>query len=238
MKLLAAMVSLVSCSSLVAGQCVEVKSVETVRIEPSAKNVKVTVLLDGRPQENVKLTISRPAGQGSRFLVTDSHGTAMLKNLPLGISCVHATAKNNASAEICLEVLAHFPTDTASFQMTLAVAAPRLNSFDERVNRSEQSPPAARMRSFKGAIVDPLGALVPNAEIRIYERGSYPQHSVKTLKTNELGRFSDVLAPGIYTVLVQMPGFRTEFVSVEISGNGKDEELRLPLQLAATDTCE
>ena len=83
--------------------------------------------------------------------------------------------------------------------------------------------------------MDPIGAVVPKAEIQVYKRGSYPLQPAKTLKTDDGGRFSDNPDPGTYTVFIQMHGFRTEFLNVEISPSSKDDELRLPLQVATSD---
>jgi hypothetical protein len=232
MKTLTAFALILSCCVVVSGQCVIVSEPE-----PSSRNAKITVLLNGKPAGNAKIIINLPAGQGMRSLVTDSHGTAALKDLPEGASCITATGGNGLSALLCLEVSERSTKDISSFQMTLAASPQRLK-FDENIKRMEQRPPAFRLRTMAGVVLDPLGAVIPKAEIQIYKHGSYPGEPVKTLKTDDLGRLVESFEPGVYTIIVRKPGFQTQFQGVEISPDGKDEELRYVLQVAATDTCE
>ena len=238
MKALITAALILGWNALVGGQCVEVIAPGIPETKPSSRNAKITLQLDDKPQGNAKHTVSLPPQQGTRSLVTDSRGATLLKDLPLGISCIAATGENNLSAGLCLEVSAQSTTEVSSFQLTLAAPPPRVNSFDEKVKRMEQRPPALRFRTLAGIVLDPVGAVIPKAKIQIHKRGSYPGEPMKTLKTNELGRFSDSLKPGAYTVIVRVPGFRTEFQGIEISPDGKDDELRQVLQVQATDTCE
>ena len=58
--------------------------------------------------------------------------------------------------------------------------------------------------TLAGTIVDPNGAVVPGAEIKIVDHNEKSQ----TLRSNDEGRFSlSGLAPGIYQVLIDAPGF-------------------------------
>ena len=231
MKVLAALALNLTWCAFAVSQCVIV-----LDSKPSSRNAKITVLLDGKPRGNAKLFINLPPGQGSRSLVTDPKGAARVKDLPVGTNCITA-AENNLSGGLCLEVSAQSNTES-SFRIALAVKPPHLNPPEEKVKRMEQLPPPFRLKTLAGVVLDPAGGVIPKAEIQIYNRGSYPREAVMTLKTDDEGKFSASLELGVYTVIVRRLGFRPEFQGVEISPEGKDEELRQILQVPPTDTCD
>ncbi len=234
MKMLATLALNLTWCAYAAGQCVIV-----LDTKPSARNAKIAVLLDGKRKGNAKLIINLPAGQGSRSMVTDSQGAAVLNDLPVGTSCITATAEHNLSVGLCLEVVsAQFTSEISFFRMTLAVKPQQFNSVNEKVKRIEQSPPALHLSVPAGVVLDQDGGVISKAEIQIYRRGSYPREPLKKIKTNEAGRFSDSLEPGVYTVIVRRSGFQPEVNGVEISPAGKGDELQLTLQVGPTDTCD
>ncbi len=214
------------------------RAINPAPLQSSSKNARIVVLLDGKPVGRLKLLVDFFETHSQHPIMTDSEGAVTLKDLPQGTTCLTATQGDDLSARLCLVVSAQSTNESSSFQMTLALPLPiQFFPSPNGVRQLEESSPAIRSRSLKGRVVDPVGALVHEAEIQVYKRGSYPQSPIKVLKTDEGGRFSDTLDPGNYTVFVQMHGFRTEFFSLEISANGKDGELQLPLQLAVFDDC-
>jgi len=237
MKSFAALAVSLAWGALAAGQCIEVRGPELPETKSSSRSAKIAVLLNGKPQGNVKVVLSLPAGLGLRSLVSGPDGNVMLKDLPDGLSCVTAAADNHLAAVLCLQVSAHSNDEASSFSMVLSPTGPPSNSFGDKVKRAEQSVPSLRLRRLAGTVVDPLGAVIPNADVHVYKRGKYPDGALTILKTNELGRFELSLEPGIYTVIIRMHGFRSEFVEVEISPDGIDSELHKTLQVAVMDNC-
>jgi hypothetical protein len=237
MKSFAAVVFVLVSCSCASSQCIEITGTELPEVKPSSRNAKITVLLSGKPQANVKLTVSLPAGEGLRFFVSDSDGNVMVNDLPEGMSCVTATTENNLIDVMCLEVLAHSKDDVRSFSMSLAPAQPPSNSFDDRVKGAEQSAPSQRLRKLAGTIADKTGAVITGAEVQVFKRGKYPDEVLTTVKTNEVGHFAPTLEPGVYTIIVRMSGFNSTFVEVEISPDGSESELHKTLQVATYDDC-
>lgn len=231
MKVLVALALNLTWCAFAVSQCVVI-----LDSKPSSRNAKITVLVDGTPQGNAKLFINLPAGQGSRSLATDLRGAAVLKDLPVGTNCITA-AESNLSGGLCLEVSAQSNTQS-SFRVSLVAKPPHLNPPEGRVKHMEQSPPTFRLKTLAGVVLDPAGGAIPKAGVQIYKRGSYPREPVMTVKTDDEGKFSASLEPDVYTVIAQSPGFQPEFQSVEISRDGKDDELRQILQLKPTDTCD
>jgi Carboxypeptidase regulatory-like domain len=190
--------------------------------KPSSKNARLTLLLSGKPQANARLTIITFDGRGSRSVVTGADGTAILQDLPEGITCVTVTVRDSLLAGLCLDVPARSGDAVSSFQMTLATTMPSTDSLENSVSRLEQSPPALRVRSLRGTIMDPVGGVIPKAELQIYKRGSYPRNPVQKLETDENGEFADLLEPGAYTVVVRRLGFAPKCFAVDIAQDAQE----------------
>lgn len=61
--------------------------------------------------------------------------------------------------------------------------------------------------ALRGAVCDPLGA-IPGAEVTLIHDGT---SAARSAMTNEAGEYAfKKLQPGIYTVRVALPGFKTE----------------------------
>ncbi len=178
------------------------------------------------------------SGQGSRFFVSDSEGHVMLNDLPEGLSCLTATAENDLTDALCLQVSARSKDEISSFYLILSPKLPHSHSFDSKVKRAEQSAPGLRLRKLAGTVVDPVGAVISKADVQIYKRGKYPYGTVTTLETNEAGRFEASLEPGVYTVIFRMYGFGKEFLEIEISPHGSETEVRETLQVVTFDNCQ
>lgn len=215
-----------------AGACEACVRVEVA--QPSSKNAKITVLLDGKPAGGVRLLVRLPDEYGQRSLQTGSHGAAMLTNLPVGTTCITAIGEKNLTSGLCLTVPKRSTNEVSSFSMILAPTSLLFRSAEDNVKGVEQSPPSLRLRELAGTVVDPSGAVIAKAEIQVYKRGAYPGKPLVRLKTSETGQFTASLHPGIYTLIIQMLGFRTAFRSVELVPDAGESELRETLQLAST----
>ena len=218
---------------LLAGVCKACVRVEVVPLpQPSTKNAKITVRINGKPAGRVRLSVRHPGRQGRQFIQTDADGTAMLTDLPEGTTCVLALGENNLTSSLCLDVPGLTTAEKSSFYMVLGPTTSSL-SPEDKVDMVEQLPPSARLRSLNGTVLDPLGALIVTAEIQVYRRATYPQNPVASLKTDDRGRFAASLESGIYTVVLRARGFKSEIVGVEVTPVGSEKELRETLQVAS-----
>ncbi len=224
MKLLTAFLVILTCCDFAASECVEVTQREA---KPSSRNARITVELDGKPQGNVKLIVSLPEGQSPRSFVTDSRGEAMLKDLPVGTDFVTAVGENYLRAELCLAVSAQSNSKMSSFTLALLDVLPALGN----VQAAEQSAVPERLRQLDGLVLDPSGAAIPHAEIQVYKRGSYPKKPLAKGWTDQEGRFTVLLNPSSYTIIVRMQGFGTSIRVVEISPDGREGQLHEILQV-------
>jgi len=225
MKSLAAIVLALICYAFAAGECIVV-----VKETPSSRNAQITVLVDGKPQRDVKLTVLLPEGKGSRSFVTDPQGTVMLRDLPVGTNCVTAADENNFRGDLCLAVPRRSPRKISSFKVNLSPYGFDL-SLNDRVKTAEKNLAPERFLQLDGTVLDQAGGVVPHAEIQVYKRGSYPHSPVAKIWTDGQGRFTVPLNPDHYTVVIQRTGFKTGYRIIEISPEGAEGQLREILQI-------
>jgi hypothetical protein len=229
MKTLAAFALTLACCAHMSGECVEVAGPEA-KPSPSSRDAKIRLLLDGKPKGNVQLTVTLPEEQGSRSFVTDSHGTAVLKDLPIGTNCITAVGENYFRADLCLAVSVQPERKISSFTLTLLDGLPPAPALGN-VQAAEKNPALERLRQLKVEVLEPAGGVVPHAEIRVYKRGSYPQNLLARAWSDQNGRFTAPLNPDSYTIIIRMPGFRTAIRVIKVSPEGREGELREVLQL-------
>jgi len=223
MKSLAAIALALICCALAAGECIVI-----VKETPSSRNAQVTVLLDGKQQQNVKLTVVLPEGKGSRSFVTDSHGTVMPRDLPVGTNCVTATGKNNFHGDLCLAAPRRSARKISSSNVNLSPYGFDL-SLNDKVKSAEKNLALERFRQLDGTVQ--AGAVIPHAEIQVYKCGSYPHNALTKVWTDQQGRFTVPLNPDRYTVVIQGLGFKTAYRIIESSPDGAEGQLREILQI-------
>jgi len=211
--------------------CSACEIVGEVATEPSSKKARITVFMNGKPLPSAKLSIQTPSGHRPVFL--DGNGSVTLNDLPVGKTCLTGTDGSERFSALCLAVSKHSSNELSDFGMTLETGVPWFVSPEARVDWVEQAPPSARLRTLKVTILDANDAVVPNAEIQIYKKGSYPQDLVKIAKTNDVGRFEGSLQPGTYTVIFRMRGFRSEVRCIEIARDGEESEMRQTLKVGS-----
>jgi len=198
---------------------------------PSARNVKIRVSLENRPASEVRLLVRFSSGAPDHWLQTGSDGTAMLRDLPEGTACVHAIGEKDLYSTLCLAVSTDVKSDISKFDINLAVAPSRFRDPKDVVAEAEHLYPVVRVTRLSGTVLDANAAVIPRVEIHVFKQGTYPNNPVKTLNTNAEGHFSDLLAAGIYTIVIHKPWFRSEVLAVEISPDGGENELRQTLQV-------
>ena len=225
MKSLSAIALALICCALAAGECIVV-----VKETPSSRNAQVTVLLDGKQQQNVKLTVVLPEGKGSRSFVTDSRGTVMPRDLPVGTNCVTATDKNNFRGDLCLAVPRRSGRKISSFNVNLSPYGFDL-SLNDKVKTAEKNLAPERFRQLDRTVLDQAGAVIPHAEIQVYKRGSHPHNALTRVWTDQQGRFTVPLNPDRHTVVIQGLGFKTAYRIIEISPDDAEGQLREILQI-------
>ncbi len=205
--------------------------VEVVDTRPSSQNARITVLMDGKPQKDVKLVLSAVAGELRLTMVTDASGTVKLPRLPDGRYCIVASASPTLRAELCLDVSKGGNRKPSSFSMTLSIKPPPPPTLEDLLAAAEKGPLGMRTQVFAGIVQDPLGAPVLRAQIAVYSRGSLDKTHPLRFTTDEQGRFFASLESGAYTAVFQAPGFRTEILTFEIAPDAEREDLHLKLRI-------
>ena len=223
MKILAAVAMVLSCCISASSYCVTVSGPET---KPSFRSAIITVLRDEKPQEGVKLTVTLPDGHGFRSFVTDSHGTARLKDLPEGTNCVRADGGDYLGAYLCLAVSKDSNPEIRAFVLALADTLPPPPSIIS-------SAPPEVLRQLEMVVQDPSGGVIQHAEVRVYVRQSYPTNFLVKAWTGQDGRLAVPVDPGTYAITVRSPGFKAAVRVIEISPDGRVGPIREVLQVGS-----
>ena len=209
--------------------------VEVVETFPSSPNVRLTVLKDGRPQQNATLvvTLQTNGQEVGPALTTDSRGSAELQNLAPGTYCIKATADPKLGAVLCL-VVSNAPCRKRSeFLLKLAPLPPPPPTLAEQLERASKLPPQVRARAFEGIVTDVAGAPIPGAGLVVYVHRSGRNPGLIRLEADADGQFSVPLNPGRYTAGFQSPGFQTRFVGFEIGPDASEESVPIVLQIGS-----
>jgi hypothetical protein len=140
-------------------------SAASVKVEvpsKSSSNVRLTVLLNGKPQKGATIKIYRyELGPGEeakpRFsLISDKEGMAFQPKLALGHYHVVASTAKNLRADLFLDVSEHDNEKASEFPMLLEAGD---ITHEQLFAKAEQMPIKERVKVFNGMVRDPAGAL-------------------------------------------------------------------------------
>jgi hypothetical protein len=223
------------CLLIAAKAAIACSVVEVVETVPSSPNVRLTVLKDGIPQQNVTVvaTLQTNGQKVGPALTTDAHGAAELRNLAPGTYCVTATADPRLGADLCLGVSNGHGRKRSEFSLKLAPLPPPPPTLAEQLENAAKAPPQVRAREFEGIVTDIAGAAIPRAGVVVYVHSSEKKPNLIRLEADEEGRFSVPLNPGSYTAAFQSPGFATRFVGFAIGPAEPQESAPIVLQVGS-----
>jgi hypothetical protein len=229
MKLLATVAPLLLCSA--AAQASQV--VEVIAVQASFQNPKITVSAGGKLQPGAKLEVFNSEYQRKLSLQADAQGVVTLPDLPAGQYYLTASTSPTLIGTICLQISAAHGTQLGAFSIALSPHPPPPPGFEDQLAAAEKRPVDLVTRSFSGAVLDPIGAVVPRASLAIYRQGAKDLAHPLKATADDGGQFYVQLKPGRYTVVVQSPGFKTQFVTIEISRDAPEKALNVKLNIGA-----
>ncbi len=204
-------------------------SVDVIGIQPASQNARITVLMDGKTQKDVKVTVTTTDGQPKASLVSDSRGVVRLPTLLPGNYCVTASAPSMRRSEICLAISSHH--GKKRFSMILAAPAPPSPTFDEKLQTAEKKLPGEKTRHLAGVVKDVLGAVIPGAQVEIMPYGSRDLAHTRKAVTDIAGQFSYPLEPGSYTVIFKAPGFETKILVFDVFADAAKDQVGVKMEV-------
>lgn len=217
-----------ACCLLLAGMAMaESVEVGTAKAEESSRNVRITVVLNGKPLKLARVEFCTTTGEQTCFMVlTGDNGVAVPHVLALTTYHVFALFEDDLSSDLYLHVS---PEGKAtSFAMDLT---PSFKAAQAVLAATEKQPVREIVREFTGSLQDFWGAMIPGANIKVVRKGSADKADVMRLKSDASGHFSAQLADGVYIAFFSSPGFRTEIVPFEVAAQG-EKEMLVKLQIA------
>jgi hypothetical protein len=106
-------------------------------------------------------------------------------------------------------------------------AAQRLDATTSNRPVSNDPPAAANDSVLSGTVVDPSGATITDAQVHVESMSLR-----RDVTTDNTGRFSLPLPPGVYSVLITSEGFEAFTTSVTLTANGGSASIRAKLVIA------
>jgi Carboxypeptidase regulatory-like domain len=211
----------------------------TAEFKPSKQNVRALVTVNGKPAGHLRLQIlaDSPDRKVSELKVeTDADGFFDLKGLPAGQNCFQAIgdgAGPKLVGSLCVDVTLAVDASASAFSLALSSwPPPEPPTMDEIAKQKEKSPIEFTAATLEGAVKDFTGAVIQKADISVYRRNFPGKVDPEKVKTDEEGNFSMSLEAGTYTVVVQMDGFKTRFIGLEIEKDAPKRKISIELDIA------
>jgi len=201
-------------------------SVSVVTPLKSGRNARIALLVGGKPRRGVKVDVYRyelGAKQDDKprcSLISDDEGWIRLNKLRPGHYHLLASADENLSADLYLDVSTDSGNVPSAFLMELR---PLIPSPKEVWAGVEQIPVKGRVKEFRGVVHDVSGAMVPGTSIEVVRRGTEGKVRVAHLKTDKNGHFHKKLHDGAYVAIFSMPGFQIAYVPFVVTKQGSGD---------------
>jgi hypothetical protein len=200
--------------------------VEALRPQESSRNVRIAVVLEGKPVKGAKVEFCKTPGDQSCFSVlANADGIATVRRLGLRNYYIVASVEDEVNASLYLHT-GHGRKES-SFSMDLTESYRQAHEF---LAAAEKLPVRDRVQGFRGFIKDPSGAFIQGVNIKVIRKGTDGKTDVVRLKSDATGRFSAQLVDGIYIAFFTLAGFRTQIDPFEVTSQGS-KDLRIVLQL-------
>jgi carboxypeptidase family protein len=202
--------------------------VEVVTPERSSQNVKIVALHNGAPLKGVQLELYGNAAEPLQVHTTNKRGIARLRLSMPGHYRVVATSDQGVLRYLYLDAVKG--KKESVFPLDLDLGHPIAPTLQNLIAIAEGAT-TTKTRRFAGTVLDPAGAVIPRATIKVFEKGSGGRKILATLESDSEGRFSANLRSGSYTAVFMSQGFKTNIVVIQVSPDVAEQELRVPLQL-------
>lgn len=169
--------------------------------------------------------IANTEGRICARLYRRSDGTIITKDCPVGLRAIRRRVARVAGAAFALLV---------SLGSTIAGQKPKdKSSCQEQVKITREiSKTATDTSALAGTIVDPMGAMVPDAKISIVDQKTKTSHATQS---NNDGHFVvSALAPGAYDIAIEASGFKRLEVKNLVLGIKEAVSIELILEFDST----
>ena len=208
--------------------------VEVLSVEPSSQKVRIVALHNGNPLNNVKVEVFSKDEQPHMSVLTNKQGVARLSLSPAGRYHIAANAAGGLGADLILDVSKGKGKNESSFTLNLTLRPPPPPTLEDKIAAAE-SAAAVRLRQFEGSVTDPAGAVIAQARIDVFKKGSRGTVRASQGESDATGHFSTQLPDGSYTAVFRVPGFSLYILVFEISETDETASakgLSIPLQIA------
>jgi hypothetical protein len=148
-------------------------------------------------------------------------GTILTKDCPVGLRAYRKRIARLAGAALAT-VLGLFSASFGQKDEPITIDASQVK-IGKTLNQNQES-------SLSGVIVDPNGAVIPGAEIKLYKEGE--KKAKFKVKSDENGEYAfKSLAAGKYTMAVRFEGFKKIRIGILEIKSGENNQLNVTLEV-------
>ena len=195
--------------------------------------------ISGMTRAEVEALVLKTEGRLCGRLTRRADGTVLTKDCPVGLRAVRARATRAAGAAfaallaLCSLALGQKKTEGAQLKgVTISCGAGGGVKVERKA--AGEKPSKSKTATLSGVILDPLDALVSNAEIVLTDEATKKEYSALTSGDGEFSLAN--LPPGKYTLRFYGQGFATLLVEHFEVAAGEEITLRASLALGETLT--
>jgi hypothetical protein len=163
----------------------------------------------------VQNLITKSEGRICARIYKRADGTIITNDCPIGLRAYYKrTARFAGAALTAILGLFSISFGQSDKKDKKTVSASEVK-IERTINQNQES-------ILSGTVLDPMGAVIPNAELTLYRKDSKTKLIVRP---NNAGDYAfSLLSPGIYILETKSPGFKTlKITSLEIKNNEKSK---------------
>lgn len=220
---------------LTLGQCgLEVQAPGGVTFQPSSPNVRVTVMLSGRPAPGARINVYEWGAENhAEFSVsTGADGIGTLPALTPGIYYhVVAVGDHGMRSDIYLKVTEDAKNGASGFPMDLGWSP--VVPERSQLLAAEGMSASSTVKDLTGVVRDESGAVIPNAFVDVWKKGTTDGPPLEEIRSDNMGRFSAHLQDGTYIAFFSSAGFRGNTVVFEVANMADLNDLQVVLRVHA-----
>lgn len=207
-----------------ASECVVVQAAS----RPTSQNIRVIAVHNGTSLQNVRIELYGNSSHAIQTLATNKKGFAEIHiEVPGGYQIVAST---DAGVVGYAYIVVTKGKKASRVRLNLDPNRILTPSLQTLIARAE-SQISMKSRIFGGMVVDPAGAAIRGATVRVYAKDTGGKNVVAATETDYNGRFSADLHSGSYVVVFMSPGFATNIVPVDISTDASEDGLSIAMQI-------
>jgi len=219
----------------------------------AAQHARITALFDGKPLAGATVKVEKYLSWDTVVsLATDSHGEAVLPELPDGFYQIVAWSSLapgfGAGLDVCIGPcldafkIVDLTANSLDGDLTTIDEAASISEFSMDVGpfplplradllATVEGQPVRTLQNLRGAVVDPTGTPIPGAWIGVVRQEKQGDEEIALLRTDDRGAFAAKFPEGHYIVLVTALAFEGRAIPIAVLFTGDSSAFQVALKI-------